>query len=154
LDHVLVSRPAERIALKDVLDLTIVKDCEFVVDNGEGHGIKKPDIFKIRMKHLIGRVSGVHFNYIDEIEPLMEEIATKCELTVVSRAFHQFEPFGVTGVLVLSESHFSVHTYPEKNNVYLDIFCCAEHFDPEQAGHIILSTLNGTSAEWQVVNRF
>ena len=99
------------------------------------------------MKHLIGRVSGVHFKYIDEIEPLMEEIADKCKLTVVSRAFHQFEPFGVTGVLVLSESHFSVHTYPEKNNVYLDIFCCADHFDPEQAGHIILATLNGTSAE-------
>jgi S-adenosylmethionine decarboxylase proenzyme len=106
------------------------------------------------MKHLIGRVSGVHFKYIDEIEPLMEQIAEKCRLTVVSRAFHQFEPFGVTGVLVLSESHFSVHTYPENNNVYLDIFCCADHFDPEQAASIILSTLNGESAEWQVVNRF
>ena len=106
------------------------------------------------MKHLIGRISGVHFKFIDEIEPLMEKIAEKCGLTVVSRAFHQFEPFGVTGVLVLSESHFSVHTYPENNTVYLDIFCCADHFDPEQAGHIILTTLNGSSAEWQVVNRF
>ena len=105
------------------------------------------------MKHLIGRVSGVHFKYIDEIEPLMEEIAQKCKLTVVSRAFHQFEPFGVTGVLVLSESHFSVHTYPESDCIYLDIFCCAEHFDPEAAGRIVLSVLNGTSAEWQVVNR-
>ena len=106
------------------------------------------------MKHLIGRVSGVNFKFIDEIEPLMEEIADKCKLTVVSRAFHQFVPFGVTGVLVLSESHFSVHTYPENNTVYLDIFCCADHFNPEEAGHIILTTLNGTSAEWQVVNRF
>jgi S-adenosylmethionine decarboxylase len=105
------------------------------------------------MKHLIGRISGVHFKYIEEIEPLMEQIADKCKLTVVSRAFYQFEPFGVTGVLVLSESHFSVHTYPESDCIYLDIFCCADHFDPEKAGHIILETLNGTSAEWQVVNR-
>jgi S-adenosylmethionine decarboxylase proenzyme len=74
-------------------------------------------------------------------------------LTVVNKAFHQFEPFGVTGVLVLSESHFSVHTYPERDCIYLDIFCCADHFDPEEAGRIILTEFNGTGADWQVVNR-
>lgn len=105
------------------------------------------------MKHLIGRVSGVQIKFIDELEPLMEIIADKCGLTVVGRAFHQFDPFGVTGVLVLSESHFSVHTYPENDNLYLDIFCCSDHFDPEKAGQIILSEFNGTDAEWQVVNR-
>lgn len=105
------------------------------------------------MKHLIGRVSGVCIETIDELEPLMEEIARKCKLTVVSRAFHQFEPVGVTGVLVLSESHFAVHTYPENNSLYLDIFCCADHFEPEAAGRVILSVLNGSTAEWQVVVR-
>lgn len=105
------------------------------------------------MKHLIGRVSGVHIGYVDQLEPIMERVADKCKLTVVSRAFHQFEPFGVTGVLVLSESHFSVHTYPEQNSLYLDIFCCADHFDPEAAGRIILAEFNGTDAEWQVVDR-
>jgi S-adenosylmethionine decarboxylase len=105
------------------------------------------------MKHLIGQVSGVHIKFIEELEPLMEHIAEKCRLTVVGRAFHQFEPFGVTGVLVLSESHFSVHTYPENDSIYLDIFCCAIDFDPEEAGRIILSTFNGSSAEWQVIKR-
>ena len=105
------------------------------------------------MKHLIGRVFGVHVGFIDQLEPIMERIADRCKLTVVSRAFHQFEPFGVTGVLVLSESHFSVHTYPETNCIYLDIFCCSEHFDPEEAGHIILAEFNGKDAEWQVVTR-
>jgi DNA-directed RNA polymerase specialized sigma54-like protein len=56
------------------------------------------------MKHLIGHVTGVCLETIDELEPLMEQIADECKLTVVSRAFHQFEPVGVTGVLVLSES--------------------------------------------------
>jgi S-adenosylmethionine decarboxylase proenzyme len=105
------------------------------------------------MKHLIGHVTGVCLETIDELEPLMEQIADECKLTVVSRAFHQFEPVGVTGVLVLSESHFSVHTYPENNSVYLDIFCCSETFDPEKAGRIILRVLNATDAEWQVVLR-
>ena len=105
------------------------------------------------MKHLIGRVSGVCIEYIDQLEPLMEQIAEECRLTVVSRAFHQFEPIGVTGVLVLSESHFSVHTYPENNQLYLDIFCCSETFDPEKAGRIIVRTFGATDAEWQVVTR-
>lgn len=105
------------------------------------------------MKHLIGHVSGVCIENIEELEPLMEQIATECALTVVSRAFHQFEPVGVTGVLVLSESHFAVHTYPENNSLYLDIFCCSETFDPEHAGRVILRVFNASNAEWQVVVR-
>ena len=105
------------------------------------------------MKHLIGRVNGVCIETIDQLEPLMEQIADDCGLTVVSRAFHQFDPVGVTGVLVLSESHFSVHTYPENDSVYLDIFCCSETFDPEKAGRTILRVLEATGADWQVVVR-
>lgn len=105
------------------------------------------------MKHLIGRVNGVCIETIDQLEPLMEQIADDCGLTVVSRAFHQFDPVGVTGVLVLSESHFSVHTYPENDSVYLDIFCCSETFDPEKAGRTILRVLEAMSADWQVVVR-
>jgi S-adenosylmethionine decarboxylase len=44
----------------------------------------------------------------------------------VNHAFHQFEPHGTTGVLVLAESHFSAHTYPEKNMIYIDVFSCKE----------------------------
>ena len=105
------------------------------------------------MKHLIGQVNGVCIETIDQLEPLMEQIADECSLTVVSRAFHQFDPVGVTGVLVLSESHFSVHTYPENDSVYLDIFCCSDAFDPEKAGRVILRVLEATSADWQVVVR-
>ena len=105
------------------------------------------------MKHLIGRVSGPQVEYIDQLEPIMIQIAKECKLTVVNSAFHQFEPVGVTGVLVLSESHFSVHTYPENNNLYLDIFCCSETFDPEVAGRIIIRLFGADSAEWQVIDR-
>ncbi len=105
------------------------------------------------MKHLIGRVFGTKIERQDELLPLMDQIAEECKFTVVNRAFHQFEPYGVTGVLVLSESHFAVHTYPEDDMVYLDIFCCSKSFDPEETGRIVLRVLNGTNAEWQVVYR-
>lgn len=105
------------------------------------------------MKHLIGRVSGVTIRTVQELEPLMLDIARECQLTVVNSAFHQFEPHGATGVLVLSESHFSVHTYPEHDNLYLDIFCCSETFDPERTGHVILRVFDAQEAQWQVINR-
>jgi len=105
------------------------------------------------MKHLIGRVFGTCIERQAELELIMDQIAEECGFTVVNRAFHQFEPFGVTGVLVLSESHFAVHTYPEDNMVYLDIFCCSETFDPEVAGRVILRIFGGSNAEWQVVKR-
>jgi S-adenosylmethionine decarboxylase proenzyme len=138
-----------------VVNASVSYDPEFIVyDSKSIHSIKKPDIFKRGiMKHLIGRVNGVCIETIDQLEPLMEQIADECALTVVSRAFHQFDPVGVTGVLVLSESHFSVHTYPENDSVYLDIFCCSETFDPEKSGRVILRVLEATSADWQVVVR-
>jgi len=54
------------------------------------------------MKHLIGRVDGVWIARSAHLEKIMNRIAEKCGF---SRAFHQFEPHGTTGVLVLSESH-------------------------------------------------
>ena len=110
-------------------------------------------IFKKRMKHLVGCVSGPQVMYTHQLEPIMIQIAKECNLTVVNSAFHQFEPFGVTGVLVLSESHFSVHTYPEDKKLYLDIFCCSETFDPDQVGRIILRLFEAESAKFQTIDR-
>jgi S-adenosylmethionine decarboxylase len=45
-------------------------------------------------------------------------------LTVVGDYFHQFPGGGVTGTVVLAESHLAVHTWPESNYVTLDVFVC------------------------------
>ncbi len=46
--------------------------------------------------------------------------------TVVKPVFHKFAPQGVSGVVVIEESHFSVHTWPEYGYCALDIFTCGE----------------------------
>ena len=71
--------------------------------------------------------------YINMLKPLLEKIIIDCNLHVVNQAGHQFEPFGVTYVYVLSESHLSIHTYPEKASAYMDIFCCSDTFSPAAA---------------------
>jgi S-adenosylmethionine decarboxylase len=105
------------------------------------------------MKHLVGHVDGVWVSKADHLEGIMNRIAEKCGFTVVSRAFHQFEPMGTTGVLVLAESHFSAHTYPERNRIYIDVFCCSADFDPDACAAIIEEEFVALRGTWETVKR-
>jgi S-adenosylmethionine decarboxylase proenzyme len=103
--------------------------------------------------HIIGVVRNVCIKTTSELAPIMERVVKKLRLNEVNRAFHQFEPYGATGVIVLSESHFSAHTYPEDNNVYLDIFCCSKDFSTDEAVRAIHETFGSESFDWQYVER-
>lgn len=105
------------------------------------------------MAHLIGHIKGVSIEHADHLCAAMIDIADICGFNIVAKAFHQFEPVGATGVLVLAESHFSAHTYPEEELVYIDVFCCSKDFSPEACAKIIEREFQATSATWQVVQR-
>ena len=105
------------------------------------------------MKHLVGHVEGVWISRVIHLEKIMYRIAERCGFTVVGRSFHQFEPHGATGVLVLSESHFSAHTYPELNKIYIDVFCCSPTFDTELPSLVIEEEFAALKGVWQVVGR-
>lgn len=93
------------------------------------------------------------FNTVTAVKPLLDIIIQKCDLHVVAEAGHQFEPFGATYVYVLSESHMSIHTYPEKNTAYMDIFCCNPNFDTEAAANIIKDVFQTQDVDFQTVHR-
>ena len=103
--------------------------------------------------HLVGHIEGVWVSKSSHLERIMNRIAERCGFTVVGRSFHQFEPHGTTGVLVLSESHFSAHTYPELNKIYIDVFCCSPIFNPELTASIIEKEFAALKGEWGIVNR-
>lgn len=63
---------------------------------------------------------------VASVENAMLEAAKVIGATVLSSHFHQFEPHGVSGVLVISESHFAVHTWPEHGYAALDLFTCGD----------------------------
>ena len=105
------------------------------------------------MKHLVGHIDGVWVAQARHLEHIMNRIAEKCGFTVVNRAFHQFEPHGTTGVLVLAESHFSAHTYPEDNRIYIDVFCCSPNFDAKSCALVIEEEFAALEGEWDIVER-
>ncbi len=67
---------------------------------------------------------------VANIEKYMLEAAVLAKATIVRHTFHAFSPFGVSGVVVIAESHIAIHTWPEYNYAAVDIFTCGETIDP------------------------
>ncbi|MBN1637139.1 MAG: S-adenosylmethionine decarboxylase proenzyme [Deltaproteobacteria bacterium] len=72
-------------------------------------------------------------NNTEMIEEYMNTAAQKAGATIVNSAFHTFNPHGVSGVVVIAESHLSIHTWPEYGYAAVDIFTCGETVDPWKA---------------------
>lgn len=69
-------------------------------------------------------------NDVTLIENAMVHGAEKAGATVISSSFHHFSPFGVSGVVVIQESHLAIHTWPEYQYAAVDLFTCGESVDP------------------------
>jgi len=65
-------------------------------------------------------------SFLSSIKLLMEDLVQSFDLSVLNSSYNQFAPHGVTGVLLLEESHLSVHTWPEKGYMAVDLFSCKE----------------------------
>ena len=84
------------------------------------------------------------------MEGLFINAARKAKATVVEQVFHKFSPHGVSGVVVISESHLAVHTWPEYGYAAVDIFTCGTEIDPWVAQKVIrdgLKAENTTALE-------
>ncbi len=69
-------------------------------------------------------------NDVPHIEKSMIDAAVKAGATIINSNFHHFSPFGVSGVVVIEESHLAIHTWPEYGYAAVDIFTCGESVDP------------------------
>lgn len=87
-------------------------------------------------------VSAEVLGSIDFWKEILIDGAKKSGATVLSDHFHHFgEGYGITGVIVLAESHISIHTWPEKNYAAIDLFMCGS-CDPQVALDHITSKIN------------
>lgn len=72
-------------------------------------------------------------NEVKYIEEAMKEATLASGATLVGSHFHTFSPHGVSGVIVIAESHLSIHTWPEYGYAAVDIFTCGETIDASKA---------------------
>jgi len=69
-------------------------------------------------------------NDVSQIESILIEGTRKSKASIISHNFHKFSPHGVSGTVVIAESHVAIHTWPEYGYAAVDIFTCGETIDP------------------------
>lgn len=79
--------------------------------------------------------------------------ASSSGATILKHSMHEFEPHGITAVCLLSESHASIHTYPEEKSVFVDLFTCGDHCKWEPFEAILKSYLKPQKIEYLILNR-
>ena len=72
---------------------------------------------------------------------------------VIRTLFHQFQPYGVSGIVVITESHISIHTWPEHNYAAIDLFFCSDDVYPERAVEYLKAAFKPEDIELKMVER-
>ncbi|NLY76787.1 MAG: S-adenosylmethionine decarboxylase proenzyme [Tissierellia bacterium] len=89
----------------------------------------------------------------ETIEKHMVDAAIKSKATVVKSVFHTFNPYGVSGVVVIQESHLAIHTWPEYGYAAIDLFTCGQEVDPWAAFEYLKDKLKAEKTETMEVDR-
>jgi S-adenosylmethionine decarboxylase len=92
-------------------------------------------------------------SYIWKGRQITSDIIQRLDLHIVGETGHQFEPIGYTIAYALSESHFTIHTYPEYKSAYLDIFCCSPNFDPNIALEVLKDAFKTNTSKHIIIRR-
>ena len=106
--------------------------------------------------HYLVDLYGCDEALIGAAKPTQEALlsaATRCGSTIIEYHFHQFSPHGVSGVILIAESHISVHTWPESRFVAVDIFTSGEVMQPEVAIRILEEAFSAGRVDVMKVTR-
>ena len=107
-------------------------------------------------KHLLLELYGCNS------EKLNDEIFLRCKIdnasklaraSVLNLVSNKFEPFGVTAIALLAESHLSIHTWPESQYAAIDIFTCGKNMLPNLASQFLIDQLEATNHILKIINR-
>jgi S-adenosylmethionine decarboxylase len=85
---------------------------------------------------VLAEVHGCRFeilNDIKKVQDIMVNAALEAGAEIRELVFHKFSPQGVSGVVVISESHLAIHTWPELGYAAVDVFTCGEKVNPWDA---------------------
>jgi len=122
--------------------------------------IKEPHPFDGPVDYL-GRQVTVDFfdcdksvlNDPEKIETIMVAAAKAGKATVVKSLFHKFNPYGVSGVVVIAESHLAIHTWPEYGFASVDVFTCGPVVDPRVCQRHLAKDLCSKRSEYHEFKR-
>jgi S-adenosylmethionine decarboxylase len=95
-------------------------------------------------RHLLVELNDCNrevLNDLDFLRDAMLTAAIRSGAVVLGDSFHRFSPQGVSGVVVIAESHLSVHTWPEYGYAAVDVFTCGTTVNPRTAAEVLIERL-------------
>jgi S-adenosylmethionine decarboxylase len=107
-------------------------------------------------KHLLLELRDCNKEALDNIDFIRINLVTAAiaaGATVMGESFHKFSPQGVSGVVVISESHLTIHTWPEFGYAAVDVFTCGTSVKPEIAAQILVEKLGSKDHSMVVLER-
>lgn len=114
---------------------------------------------------MVEEILGVHYiadlwncnklflNDSSFISSSLKEAVGVANATLLEEIKYEFTPQGITAVCLLSESHISIHTWPEKQYAAVDIFTCGSHTEPEKACKYLIDALECERSKIDVIQR-
>jgi S-adenosylmethionine decarboxylase len=111
---------------------------------------------KILGRHLIVEYTGCDRSTLDNmalIEEYLKDAARRSGATIVRSVMHRYNPQGISGMIVIAESHLSIHTWPEYGYAAVDFFTCGNSVDPYKAHHYMQKKLKAKMADVRDLNR-
>ncbi|MCK6258017.1 adenosylmethionine decarboxylase [Fictibacillus sp. KIGAM418] len=101
-------------------------------------------------RHVIAELWGCNSEKLNDmrfIEETFVDAALKAGAEIREVAFHKFAPHGVSGVVIISESHLTIHSFPEHGYASIDVYTCGDRIDPNVAADYISQALEANSRE-------
>ena len=106
-------------------------------------------------RHLLIELHGCEPGILDDIDAIREMMVRAAKqmcVTILEVMSHKFEPQGVTAIVMIAESHLSIHTWPEHGYAAVDVFTCNGEI-PDQVQTFIAQTLRATQVSAVEVKR-
>lgn len=107
-------------------------------------------------RHVLAEIYGCRFEVLNDIkmvQDIMINAALEAGAEVREFVFHKFSPQGVSGVVVISESHLAIHTWPELGYAAVDVFTCGEKVNPWDACNFMAEKFDATYVNASEVQR-
>jgi S-adenosylmethionine decarboxylase proenzyme len=106
--------------------------------------------------HILAEFTNCDCSTLDNTELIEKHLTASARAsgaTIVQTVFHRYNPHGVSGVIVIAESHISIHTWPEYGYAAVDFFTCGDTVDPRKACEHLQSALGASDAHTTEVDR-
>lgn len=107
-------------------------------------------------RHILAEVYGCPARYLNDrekVEEIMVKAALHAGAEIREVIFHKFSPQGISGVVVISESHLAIHTWPELGYAAVDVFTCGDRVDPWEACKFIAAQFKSSQMSTKEVSR-